>query len=231
VDPAVRLATALELVAAGDRSEDDRAKDAGRKPAELLAFAGVSPGMSVADLGAGAGYTTELLARAVGPTGVVYAQNTPAVIEKYVKESWPARLAKPVNARVKRIDSEIGDPLPGVSGLDVITVVYWYHDWLYAEVDRAAVNARLFEALVPGGSLVIVDHRALPGSGEEAGNTVHRIDEALLRGELLAAGFLLAAEGDFMANPEDPRTEAFFRMEGPTDTFVHRYVKPAGEDS
>ena len=88
------------------------------------------------------------------------------------------------------------------------------------------MNAAIFEALAPGGSLVVVDHRAAPGSGPEVGETLHRIDEGLARRELLMAGFQLAAEADFLANADDPRDQAFFQIDYPTDAFAHRYVKP-----
>lgn len=224
---ALSSAEAEKLVAAEDRTAEDRERDARRHPAELLVFSGVEPGMKVADLGASSGYTTELLARAVGPEGSVYGQNTPYVLEKYVKESWPARLARPSMKRVVRVDRESGDPLPPeATNLDLITMVFVYHDTLYTGVDRAAMNARLFAALEPGGSLVVVDHHAKPGAGPEVAETLHRIDAALLRRELEAAGFQFAAEADFLRNPEDPREQPFFEMDEPTDAFVHRFVRP-----
>lgn len=215
------------IVSAADRSEADRELDARRHPVELLLFSGVAPGQTVADLGAGAGYTTELLARAVGPKGRVYGHNTPTVIEKYVSETWPARLARPANARVVRVDAPLGAPLPDeVTGLDLITMVFVYHDALFGVEDRAKMNARLLAALAPGGRLVVVDHHAKAGSGPKSGKALHRIDEALLRRELEAAGFRFDASADFLRNPDDPREKPFFEMEGPTDAFVHRYVKP-----
>jgi len=215
------------IVSAPDRSAADRELDARRHPVELLLFSGVAPGQTVADLGAGAGYTTELLARAVGPTGRVYGHNRPTVIEKYVSESWPARLARPANARVVRVDAPLAAPLPeDATDLDLITMVFVYHDALFSVEDRAAMNARLFAALAPGGRLVVVDHYAKPGSGPESGKALHRIDEALLRREIEAAGFHFDASADFMRNPDDPREKPFFEMEGPTDAFVHRYLKP-----
>ncbi len=224
------LAAALDakaIVAAADRSEADRAQDVKRKPAEFLAFAGLRPGMRVADIGAGAGYTTELLARAVGPEGKVFGHNTPQVIEKYVKESWPARLAQPAMKGVVRVDREMVDPLPPEADeLDVITMIYIYHDTLFSGVDRPTMNRRLLSALKRGGSLVVVDHRAKPGSDATVAETIHRMDEQQLQRELEAAGFELAAESEFMGNPADPREKPFYEMDGPTDTFVHRYVRP-----
>jgi len=218
---------ARAVVEAADRVAADREKDARRHPVELLLFAEVGPGMRVADLGAGDGYTSELLARAVGEQGAVWSHNTPRVLEKYVKESWPARLGRDVNARVVRVVREFDDPLPAeADALDRITMIYVYHDTLHQDVDRAAMNRRLFEALAPGGALVVVDHHAKEGAGEEVGGTLHRIDAELLRRELEAAGFSLEAEGDFLRHPDDPREKPFFRMDGPTDAFAHRYRKP-----
>lgn len=225
--PALSAAEAEKLVAAGDRTAEDRERDARRRPARLLAFSGVEPGMRVADLGASSGYTTELLARAVGPKGRVFAQNSPYVLEKYVKDSWPARLARPAMKAVVRVDRETVDPLPPeATQLDLITMVFVYHDTLFTGVDRAAMNARLFAALEPGGSLVVIDHHAKPGSGPEIAKTLHRMDAALLRRDLEAAGFRFAAEADFLRHPDDPREQPFFEMDGPTDAFVHRYVRP-----
>ncbi|MBW2397272.1 MAG: class I SAM-dependent methyltransferase [Deltaproteobacteria bacterium] len=225
---ALSEADAAALVAAEDRTAEDRERDARRHPAELLVFSQVGAGMKVADLGAGNGYTSELLARAVGPEGTVYAQNSPYVIEKYVKESWPARLSRGAMKGVIRVDRERGDPLPAeATGLDLITMIYVYHDTLFTPVDRPAMNAKLLGALRPGGSLIVVDHHAKPGAGPEIAETLHRMDAALLRRELEAAGFEFAAEADFLRHPEDPKEKPFFEMETPTDGFVHRYVKPA----
>ncbi|MAE96472.1 MAG: methyltransferase [Deltaproteobacteria bacterium] len=224
---ALSKADAEKIVAAPDRSAEDREKDERRKPALLLVFSGVEPGMKVADLGAGSGYTTELLARAVGPEGSVIGQNTPRVIEKYVKESWPARLAKPALANVVRADRSFEDPLPeGTSGLQVVTMVFVYHDTLIGDTDRAAMNRRIFDAMAPGGALIVVDHHAKSDAGPEVAETLHRIPEALLRSEIEAAGFQFEAEAGFMRNPEDPRTALFYEMDTPSDAFVHRYRKP-----
>src|SRR5262245_43851895 len=117
-----------DLVAAPDRSEADRALDGGRRPAELLAFLGVRPGMRVAELGAGGGYTSELLARAVGETGRVYAQNPKVFLERFAEGPWSERLKKPVMSRVVRVDREFDDPLPAeAKNLDLVVMVLIYH--------------------------------------------------------------------------------------------------------
>jgi len=220
------------IVAAEDRSPQDRETDARRHPVEFLRLTGVARGDRVADIGAGGGYTAELLARAVGPEGTIYGHNTPRVIEKYVGESWPARLTKPVNARIVRVDRDFQDPLPeGTSGLDLITMVFVYHDAPLYDVDRAAFNRNLFAALRPGGALILVDHHAAAGAPvDETAATLHRIDEAVVKRELEAAGFQLEESANFLRNPDDPCDAPFFQMEQPTDAFVHRWVKPASAD-
>src|SRR5262249_56163562 len=107
--PAAAPASYTGVVSAPDRTADDRALDAGRKPAELLAFAGIRPGMRVAELGTAGGYTTELLARAVGPTGTVYAQNNRLILDRFAEKPWSARLTRPVMANVVRVDREFDD--------------------------------------------------------------------------------------------------------------------------
>src|SRR5512140_2140127 len=180
------------LVAAPDRSDPDRALDAGRHPAETLAFAGVRPGMKVADLAAGGGYTTEILARAVAPGGVVYSQNS-ALLVKLAGETWTARLARPALAGVVRVEREFEDPLPPEArGLDLVVIYASYHDLVAMKVDREAMDRAVLAALRPGGAFVVVDHSARAGSGVTDSPTLHRIDEEVVKGEVQAAGFRLA---------------------------------------
>jgi predicted methyltransferase len=220
------------IVAAPDRSAEDRALDAGRHPAELLTFIGVGPGMHVADLGTGAGYTAELLARAVGPSGIVYAQNSPFILERFAKAPWAARLEKPVMAPVRRVDREFDAPLPPEArNLDAVVMVLFYHDTVWMKTDRAAMNANIFEALRPGGVFVVVDHSGRAGSGTSETQTLHRIEESVLRSEVEAAGFHLAESADFLRNPDDPRDwnaspRAAGEKRGTSDRFVLKFVKP-----
>jgi predicted methyltransferase len=215
------------VVASPDRSDGDRQADQRRQPARMLAFAGVKTGMKVLDMEANAGYSTELLARAVGPTGVVYAQDSAAVIERFVKDKFDIRAQKPAMKNVVRVVRNFDDPIPPeVSGLDMITFFFAYHDVTYMEVDRAEMNRNLFAALKPGGFLVIADHSARPGDGTTVAKTLHRIEESALRQEIEAAGFKLATEADFLRHPEDPRDAAVFRPQIPTDEFVLKYQKP-----
>src|SRR5450432_3848974 len=215
------------IVAAPDRSDGDRQADQRRQPARMLAFAGVKTGMKVLDMEANAGYSTELLARAVGPDGVVYAQDSAALIERFVKDKFDIRAEKPAMKNVVHVIRNFDDPIPPeVSGLDMITFFFAYHDITYMEVDRAEMNRKMFAALKPGGFLVIADHSARPGDGTTVAKTLHRIEESVLRQEIEAAGFKLAEEGNFLHHPEDPRDTAVFRPQVPVDEFVLKYQKP-----
>jgi predicted methyltransferase len=214
------------LIAAPDRSEGDRTIDKRRDPVKLLAFTGVRPGMKVLDMGAGGGYSTELMARAAGPTGVVYAQNAPDLGGR-AKENFEARIKTPAMKTAVVLLRKFDDPLPAdVNGLDLITFFFFYHDVSYMEVDRAAMNKKLFAALKPGGVLVVADHSAKPGDGVSVAKTVHRIEESALRREVEAAGFKLVAEGDFLRHPEDTRDFNVNRPTGPVDEFVLKFQKP-----
>src|SRR3954469_4522054 len=183
------------------RTERDRSMDATRRPAELLAFAQVRPGMHVLDMVAGAGYTSQILALAVGPSGKVWAQ-TPKP-----GAALTERMAAHPQANLVVATRPFEDPVPPEAGpLDLVTLILNYHDISYLPIDRDAMNRKVFAALKPGGHYVIVDHSALPGTGITAGKTLHRIDEAFLIEEVRRAGFALDAEGAFMRNAADPRT-------------------------
>jgi predicted methyltransferase len=215
------------IVAAPDRTDGDRQADQRRQPAKLLAFTGARPGMKVLDMEANAGYSTELLARAVAPDGVVYAQDSAAIIERFVKDKFDIRAQKPAMKNVVHVVRNFDDPIPpDVSNLDLITFFFAYHDITYMEVDRTAMNRKMFAALKPGGFLVIADHSARAGEGVTVAKTVHRIEESTLRQEVEAAGFKLVAEADFLRHPEDPRDAAVFKSQVPVDEFVLKYQKP-----
>ena len=215
------------VVAASDRARADRAADARRKPAKLLAFAGVRPGMKVLDMETSAGYSAELLARVVGPSGKIYAQDSAAVIARFVKDKFDIRAKKPVMQNVVHVVRDFDDPIPpDVSNLDLITFFFAYHDIAYMPVDRAVMNKKMFAALKPGGLLVITDHSAKPGEGISVARTLHRIEEKVLREEIEAAGFKLVAEADFLRNPQDPREDKVFQPKIPVDEFVLKYQKP-----
>src|ERR1700759_5717132 len=215
------------IVAAPDRSEADRQTDQRRQPEKMLAFAGVKTGMKVLDMEANGGYSTELLARAVGPTGVVYAQDPQAIIERFVKDKFDNRAKSEAMKNVVHVIREFEDPIPPeASNLDMITFFFAYHDVTYMQVDRAKMNAKMYGALKPGGFLIIADHSAKAGEGTTVAKTLHRIEEATLKQEIEAAGFKLVAQGDFLRPPEDPREDKVFKPAIPVDEFVLKYQKP-----
>jgi predicted methyltransferase len=218
----VAAAPTYEQIAADPvRTDQDRRADDTRKPVEFLQFAQVKPGMRVLDVAAGAGYTTQLLALAVGREGKVWAQSEGAA------QSLQKRLSEHPQPNIVPVTRPFEDPVPdGASNLDLISIVMNYHDIAYLPVDRVRMDRRLFDALKPGGHLVIIDHSAKAGSGVTAAKTLHRIDESVVRQELAQAGFRLEGESNFLRVPADPREQAFFDMHSPTDKFALRFVKP-----
>lgn len=219
-------------VAASDRSDADRALDEGRHPAEMLEFFGIEPGMKVAELGAGGGYTAELLARAVGPKGKVYGENPKFLLELFAEAPWSARLKKPVMKNVVRVDREFDDPLPPeAKNLGAVFLVLLYHDTVWMKVDRAKMNEAVFAALKPGGVFAVIDHSAKEGAGLGDVKTLHRIEEKVVREEVEAAGFKLADEAQFLRNESDTRDwnaspTAAAERRGTSDRFVLEFVKP-----
>jgi predicted methyltransferase len=261
-DGVVTLAEAEQIVAAPDRTEADRVNDRRRKPAQMLAFIGIRPGITAFDVSTGGGYTTELLARAIGPTGRVYGQSqprdaahpmprpsaseggaapapSPAPAPAASAPRTPAevlagreqrmRVAGVAAAPIVYVASRYDDPVPPEltpGGLDLVTLMFNYHDLGWMGIDRRAMNAAIFQALKPGGLYVIADHAGRPGTGISESGTLHRIEEAFLRGEVEAAGFRLAEEGRFLRNPDDPRDRNTPEPPQPKDEFVLKFVKP-----
>jgi predicted methyltransferase len=223
-----------DAVNAPDRSEADKSLDAGRRPDQMLAFFGIRPGMKVADLFAGGGYTTELLARVVGPTGAVYSQN-PAFPPEFqqVEQAWTERLQKPVLKNVTAVHKgfDAADLLPVPPGsLDAVVMNMNYHDLVLRGVDRAKVNTMVYAALKSGGVYAIVDHSAKDGSGA-ADVGLHRIDEKFLTNEIQQSGFTLAARSSALRHPDDDRTwgaspRVVGERRGTTDRFMLIFKKP-----
>jgi predicted methyltransferase len=247
------------IVDSPDRSAVDRTNDVRRHPAEMLMFIGPRAGMTALDVSTGGGYTTELLARAIGPTGFVWAQSQPrdpnrAVPKPAAPEGGAMSMAaapapaKPrttadvladrsaemkaagiAAAPIAYVGQRFDNPVPpevANGQLDLVTLMFNYHDLGYMGVDRAAMNRAIFQSLKPGGFYVIADHAGRPGTGISEAGTLHRIEESFLRAEVEAAGFRLAAEGDFLRNPNDPRDQNTPNPPQPKDEFVLKFVKP-----
>lgn len=206
------------ILADPERPSEERALDEARKPDEVLKFYGVKAGDKVADIWAGRGYYTAILAHVVGPKGVVYSANPNARPE--LAERWK----KPNFANVKGIDGPLDQvALPQDGSLDFVIIHLNYHD--LAPEARIAMNKRILAALKRGGIYGVVDHSAKDGSGNEAVKTLHRIDKALVIQEVTGAGFKLAKEGEMLRRPEDPRDFNVNKERNKDDRFVLAFQK------
>lgn len=221
-------------LASDKRPEADRASDAGRKPDEVLAFFGIAPGDVVLEMWAGGGYYTEILSHVVGENGRVYAHaNTP--ILNFAGDDHPNRHADNRLPNTEILMAENNELALQPDSFDAVTIILNYHDVYWSSeqygwdaIDVSAFVAELYKGLKPGGVLGIVDHRAAPGSPAETGNTLHRIDPAVVIADLEGAGFVLDAESNILANPgDDPAKNVFDEsVRGNTDRFVLRFLKP-----
>ncbi|HZQ39781.1 MAG TPA: hypothetical protein VFA87_03275 [Rhizomicrobium sp.] len=197
VSPAITAA-----VADAGRPAADKERDATRKPAETVAFAGVKPGMTIAELGPGRGYYTRILAKAVGPTGKVYAVVTNAQAARPgALDALNALTAEYPNVKVVTVDYPTM-MLPEKA--DLFWTTENYHDFHNGPTaDIAALDKAVFNNLKPGGIFYVEDHSAAPGAGLAATSQFHRMDEAVAKSELTAAGFKLDGESDLLRNPAD----------------------------
>lgn len=223
-----------KAVTAADRADADKAKDWSRKPGEMAAFFKLAAGQKVGELFAGGGYTTEIEARVVGDTGKVWAQNTTEILEKFARKPLTERLAKPINKNVVLVEKPMDAPLPDdAKDLDAVLCVINYHDAVWMKVDRAKMNKAVFDALKPGGVYGIIDASAVAGHGDKDAESLHRIDEDLVKKEVTEAGFKLDASSDMFRNPDDKRdwnsspSSAAPDKKGTEDRFTLRFVKPA----
>ena len=197
VSPAITAA-----VADAGRPDTDKANDANRKPAQTVAFAGVKPGMVVGELGPGRGYYTRILAKTVGPNGKVYAIITPAQAARPgVMDGLNALVAAYPNIKVVTSDYP---SLMLPEKADLFWTTENYHDFHNGPTANiAALDKAVFNNLKPGGIFYVEDHSAAPGAGLAATSQFHRMDEAVAKSELTAAGFRIDGEGDLLRNPAD----------------------------
>lgn len=211
-------------LAAPDRHADDRQQDAARRAEALLALLRMEPGQRVLELSAGSGTFTELLARAVGPTGRVYAQNPPLALERGLEPAWTERLGQPALARVQRLDQDYATPLPPeLAPVERVCWLYGVHELERFGGERRALFGQLSRVLAPGGLLLVVDFSAAPHQDARVAARLHRVDEAVVTTELLAAGFELLTRSDALRRPEDPRTTVAAlpgQSEAPADAFI-----------
>jgi predicted methyltransferase len=228
IDPAPPV---LDMLAAPDRSPADRALDAKRQAAEVMTFLAAPVGGRVAELACGGGYWTELVARAVGPSGVVYGENSPTMLlrQRGILATWNERLARPIDAKVVRLDRELGDPLPhDVRGLDLVYLALDYHQLAAHGVDRGAMNRAVLRALQSGGRYVVMDETPVEGPFVANLHELHSEESRNARREIEAAGFAFASEGRFFHDSSDPR-EWDVSPPPPTqkrDRFILTFTKP-----
>jgi len=224
----------VEAVAQAGRSDADRARDAGRKPAEVMEFFGIAPGMDVLDMFSGGGYYTEMLSNVVGEEGSVIAHSNQAYAQ-FVGEEATNRYANNRLPNVEILMAE-NDALEMPDGaFDVVMMILAYHDIYYIspengwpKIDGPSLIAEIFHALRPGGFVAVVDHYASAGSPGQTGNTLHRIDPQIVIDEMQAVGFVLEAHSDVLRNMDDDHSLHMGAPEirGNTDRFVFRFRKP-----
>ena len=261
--PALSAVQIAQILGSQDRTAADRTNDLRRKPELMLAFIGIHPGIVALDLSAAGGYTTELLARAIGPSGIVYGQSRPPnssrpptppaapegnshpTVTPSAAPTVPTNAPRPSPVALAERDKNLRnagvpaapivavsrpfeDPVPpelASDRLDLVTLMFNYHDLGFMGVDRAAMDRAVFRALKPGGLFVIADHSGRPGTGISESGTLHRVEEEFLRKEVEAAGFKLLEEGNFLRNPNDPKDKNTPDPPQPKDEFVLKFVK------
>ena len=214
-----------DAVASKERTPAMTARDADRKPAELLALSGVKPGDRVVEFASFGQYFTTLLSPIVGEKGLIYMFDLPYT-EARAGAASREFVAKHPNSRYEIVDyNEIKLP----QNVDIVFNVLYYHDFSINKTDVPAINKKVFDALKPGGIYFVVDHNARPGSGRTDTEKLHRIDPEVIKQELTAAGFELVEDSKLLANPEDDHSWMVFApgKRGTTDQSVLKFRKPA----
>ncbi|KUO56440.1 MAG: hypothetical protein APF78_10980 [Sphingomonadales bacterium BRH_c3] len=221
---------AQDAVSATSRTDADRELDAGRRPVEILRFAGIEPGASVADFMAGGGYYSAMIADMVGGQGVVYAINP---VRFHDPAEWERRLAAHSNIRVMPVHPRSMLLAPG--SVDMIFTHLTFHD-LYWEserfefprLDEKMVLANWFAALKPGGYVIVADHVGPAGDPREVTQALHRIAPETVVSAMTRAGFELVAQSDMLHRSEDDHSLSVFdeAIRGNTDRFVMKFQKP-----
>lgn len=224
--------TALDQAINHPQRSSDTSNDERRQLRSIIEFSEVQPGHSVVELAPGAGYWTRVFSPLVGAEGRVHTI-WPEEMARYSAESmarWQELAQGPHYANVK-IHYQPAQTLNLPEQVDVVFTSQNYHDYNNLDIDMAAFLGSVFHALKPGGAFIIIDHSAPEGSGLEATDTTHRIDPEAVRAQLEAAGFVLEARSDALANPEDPRDVGVFdeSIRGHTDQFIYRFVRPQAD--
>ena len=217
------------------RSEENRASDENRKPGKVLAYYGVKEGMTVADLAAGGGYFTEILAGAVGENGTVFAHFPANQQFENNKAALDAQFAPFGNIEIT--SSAVGEPFPiADNSVDVVLLSLIIHHLHYDEATGEAMPERskaiygdIFRMLKPGGVFAVIEHTAAPGSTRAESAGWHRAPEDIIKADVTSVGFKYDGNGEIHVNPDDDLKNNFFEsgLRGKTTRMVHRYKKPA----
>jgi predicted methyltransferase len=220
-------------VADANRPNEDKQRDENRKPAETVAFTGIKPGDKVVELVPGRGYFTRIFSKVVGPKGHVFALSPPRRPNAAPDSPDPvaATTAIAADPGYSNVSVQAGSLATIVASEpeDVVFTAQNYHDvHNVPNIDIAAFNKSVFDALKPGGVFIVLDHAAAAGSGANDTSTLHRIDPAAVKSEVLAAGFVFAGESQVLANAQDSHTVAVFdpSIRAKTDQFIFKFRKP-----
>ncbi len=216
------------------RDEKDRKRDINRKPAQIIEFMGIKPGMAVMELLAGSGYYAEILSKVVGERGKVIALNNKAYMA-FTKDAIIGRIEQ--SGRMENVElkiAEVNEMELAVNEMDAVFLILSYHDFYYVDekggwpkVNLDRTLKQLHKTLKEGGVLAVIDHAAVKGSPHETGSTLHRIDPLIVKAELSAAGFKLTRKSDVLANEMDDMLKPMYdkSIRGNTNRFVYRFIK------
>jgi len=227
------LLLAFGIANASDRSDEDKARDTHRKPAEVLEFLGLKPGDTVVDIWASGGWYTEVLSNAVGDEGHVYSQNAPSVLqfrEGVYDKALTERLAGGRLGNVERIDVALAESSIAENSVDFAITALNFHDVYNGNGAEAGemFMASVYAVLKPGGVFAVIDH---VGDADADNTSLHRLDPELAKAVAVSAGFVVEAEGDVLSHPDDDHTKMVFdpTIRGKTDRFILKLRKPGQE--
>lgn len=204
------------------RPAEDTARDVARKPAQMLAFAGIRPGMAVGELLPGGGYFTRVFAKAVGPKGAVFAWMPAGAPPRFTDKFKPVADNPAYGNVTLLLQDAFAPPRP----VDVVWTSQNYHDLHLRGGNADAANTAAFNALKPGGIYIVVDHVARAGSGTADTDTLHRIDPEAVKAEVAKAGFVFDGEDKSLRNAADDHTRKVYDLHDQTDQFAFRFRKP-----